>query len=140
MTQHKEVPMSIETNKAIVKRFFEEVFNKRNLALAEEFIAPTYTNHSSPIQISGPQGAKRTIAAELEAFPDLHTTIEDILAEGDKVVVRCTDRFTNQPDGRKISLTWIEILRLENSKAVEAWFEGDIAPMMEQLNAALARK
>ncbi len=132
--------MSTETNKAIVSRFFEEVFNKRNLALVEEFVAPNYTNHSSPIQISGPEGAKRTIAAELEAFPDLHTTIEDIIAEGDKVVVRCIDRFTHQPDGRQISLTWIEILRLENGKAIEAWFEGDITPMMEQLNAALARK
>jgi len=132
--------MSAETNKAIVRRFFEEVFNKRNLALVDEFVAPNYTNHNSPIQISGLEGAKRTITAELEAFPDLHTTIEDIIAEGDKVVVRCTDRFTHQPDGRKMSLSWIEILRLENGKAVEAWFEADTGPILEQLNAALGRK
>ncbi len=129
--------MSAKDNKTIVRRFFEEVFNKRNLALIDEFIAPNYTNHSSSVPISGLTDAKRTISAELQAFPDLQTTIEDVIGEGDKVVVRCTDRFTRISDGARISLPWIEILRLEGGKAVEAWFEADTSPILADLNTAL---
>ena len=131
--------MSAKDNKAIVRRFFEEVFNKRNLTLIDEFIAPNYTNHNSAIQISGLASARETIAAELRAFPDLRTTIEDIIAERDKVVVRCTDHFTRQSDGATVHLPWIEILRLENGRAVEAWFEADTTPVLSDINAALGR-
>lgn len=131
--------MSAETNKALVRRFFEEVFNRRNLALIDEFISPAYTNHSSSIPILGPAGVKSTIAAELRAFPDLQTIIEDIIAEGDKVVIRCTDHLTRPSDGAKVTLPWIEILRLEGGKAVEAWFEADTSPILADLNTALGR-
>jgi predicted SnoaL-like aldol condensation-catalyzing enzyme len=132
--------VSVGTNKMIVRDFFEGVFNQRNMALIDEFIAPDYTNHSRPIKMSGPEGAKQTIAAELQAFPDLHTTIEDIIAEGDRVVVRCIDHFTRQSDGAKLTLPWIEILRLEKDKAIEAWFEADLTPILADFNGALEWK
>jgi predicted SnoaL-like aldol condensation-catalyzing enzyme len=131
--------MPTDHNKTLVKRFFDEVFNRRNLAAVDEFIAPTYTNHSNAIPISGPAGVRETITAELRAFPDLQTTIEDMIAEGDKVVIRCTDHFTRPSDGARVTLPWIEILRLENGKAVEAWFEADTSPILADLNTALGR-
>jgi predicted ester cyclase len=106
----------------------------------DEFIAPDYVNHNASFQVRGPEGAKRAAAAQFEAFPDLHSTIEDIIAEGDKVVVRATDHFTDQRDGQQVALTWIEILRLENGKVVEAWAEADMSPILDRLNEALARK
>ena len=130
--------MSAKDNKESVRHFFEEVFNRRNLALIDDFIAPNYTNHNSAIPISGPAGAKQSIGTYLKAFPTCHTTIEDIIAEGDKVVVRAADHLTRPSDGAKVTLPWIEILRLENGKAVEAWFEGDMTPILADLNAALA--
>jgi predicted SnoaL-like aldol condensation-catalyzing enzyme len=129
--------MSAENNKAIVKRYFEEVFNKRKLELIDEFFAPNYTNHNSLSRVSGPEGVRRMIEAELRAFPDLQTTVEDIMAEGDKVAIRCTDRFTRASDGAKMILPWIEIVRMENGKAVEGWYESDTTPIRADLSAAL---
>ncbi|MGD0611792.1 MAG: ester cyclase [Anaerolineales bacterium] len=115
--------MTIETNKAIVRRVFEEIFSNKNLSAVEELIAPDYINHNGTLEISGLEGIKKAIEVQFEAFPDLHTTIEDMIAEGDKVVVRGTDHFTHQPDSKRGMFTWIEILRLENGRLAEAWSE-----------------
>jgi predicted ester cyclase len=131
--------MSAEINKAIIRRLFEEVYSRRNLAAMDEFIAPDFVNHSAPFPVRGPEGAKRAAASQFDAFPDCHTTIEDIIAEGDKVVVRATDHFTDQREGQQVALTWIEILRLENGKVVEAWVEADMSPILGPLRDALAR-
>jgi predicted SnoaL-like aldol condensation-catalyzing enzyme len=116
--------MSAKKNKDIVIRFFEEVFNHRNIDYLEGRIASNYTNHNASIQVQGPEGLKRAVEAQFTAFPDLHTTLEDIIAEGDKVVVRCTDHFTRK-DGVQVSIPWIEIIRLENGMLAEAWAEMD---------------
>ncbi len=76
---------------------------------------------------------KRTVEAQFKAFPDLHPTLEDIIAEGDKVVVRCIDHFTRQPNGAHLSIPWIEIIRLENGLLAEAWVEMDIRLFSDQL-------
>ncbi len=132
--------MSVKANKAIVSRFFEEVFNKRNIVLVDEMVAPNFLNHNASIQLRGQEGVKQSAAAQFKAFPDIHTTIEDIIAEGDKVVVRCTDRFTRPSDSEQISLTWIEILRLENGKLVEAWVEADLSPLLDPIRNAITMK
>ena len=121
--------MTTKSNKAIVSRFFEEVFNKRNLALVDEFVSPNFINYNSSMQVRGAEGVKRAIMAQFEAFPNIHTTIEDIIAEGDKVVVRARDRFSQQRDGKWVELTWIEIIRLEDGKLAEAWVEADMRPI-----------
>jgi predicted SnoaL-like aldol condensation-catalyzing enzyme len=117
--------MSAETNKEIVSSFFEEIFNHRNFDYIDGHVAPNYNNHNVSIPVHGPDGLKHAIQAQFKAFPDLHTTLEDIIAEGDKVVVRCTDHFTRQTDGKQLSIPWIEIIRLENGKIAEAWAEVD---------------
>jgi predicted SnoaL-like aldol condensation-catalyzing enzyme len=121
--------MPVESNKAIVCRFFEEVFNRRNISLVDELVLPTFINHNASIQVRGVEGVKRGIMAQFALFPDIHTTIEDIIAEGDKVVVRARDLFTRPSDGKPIELTWIEILRLEDGKLAEAWVEADMRPL-----------
>lgn len=123
--------MTTKSNKKVVNRFFEEVFNKRNLELVDEFISPNFINHNSSMQVRGIEGVKRGIKAQVEAFPDIHTTIEDIIAEGDKVVVRARDRFTQQPDGKQVELTWTEIIRLEDGKLAEAWVEADMSSIRQ---------
>ncbi len=120
------VSVLAESSKAIVSRFFEEVFNHRNTALLDEFIAPNFKNHNASIHVQGIEGVKRSFQAQFEAFPDIHTAIEDMIAEGDKVVVRARDRFTQPSDAKSVELTWIEILRLENGKLAEAWVEADL--------------
>jgi predicted ester cyclase len=76
-----------------------------------------------------------------QAFPDLVTTLEDIFAVGDRVAVRGTDRATHlgefmgrAPTGRKVTMTWIEIFRLQDGKAVEGWVETDIQRLLDQLS------
>ena len=88
--------MSTEDNKTLMRRFFEEVYTKKNLAAIEEFIAPNHIDHSAaaaglPV---GPEGSRQAIGMMLTGFPDLHVTVEDMIAEGDKLVVRLTIRGT----------------------------------------------
>jgi predicted ester cyclase len=84
--------MSTEDNKALVRRFFEEVFNERRLDRADEFVAPDYLDHAAvPGQAPGLEGAKQQRwAMYFAAIPDLHATIDDMVAEGDKIAVRFT--------------------------------------------------
>lgn len=118
-------------NKKVVNRFFEEAFNKRNLALIDEFVSPDFTNHNSSMHVRGIEGVKRGFIAQFAAFPDIQTTIEDLIAEGDKVVVRARDRFTQPSDGKPVELTWIEIIRLEDGKFAEAWVEADMSSIQQ---------
>src|SRR5437016_14382343 len=83
------VHMSTEANKASVRRFYDEVFNKKNRAAIDEFIAPNHVDHAAPPGTPGGlAGAKQTLTMYLTAFPDLHFTAEDTIAEGDQVVAR----------------------------------------------------
>jgi predicted ester cyclase len=82
-----------EANKAIVRRYFEEVFNKKVVAVLDDLIAPTFVGHTSTgTDVQGPEGVKQQVALFSAAFPDMHYTLEDLVAEGDKVVARFTFR------------------------------------------------
>src|SRR5712691_2464135 len=89
--------MSIEENKALIRRFSEEVWNKGNLDVVKEIFAEDYGRHEwrpgKPLR--GPEGQKRVAADFRAAFPDLHTTIDLIIAEADMVVVRWTTEGVN---------------------------------------------
>jgi predicted ester cyclase len=81
-----EVNKSTEANKASVRRFYDEVFNKKNRAAIDEFIAPNHVDHAAPPGLpSGIEGVKQTLTMYLTAFPDLHFTVEDLIAEGDRL-------------------------------------------------------
>ena len=137
--------MSTEANKTIVMQLYEEVFNKGDLDLADTLIAPNAVTHDPqlpPGVPSGPQGLKAVVTMLRSAFPDDHHTIEDLVADGDKVVVRLTHTGTHQgsflglvPTGKHISQTSIHIFRFADGQLVEAWANRDDLGLQQQLGA-----
>ncbi len=128
--------MSVETNKGLVQKFLEEAFNKRNLAIVDELIAPNFGNHNSiGLNEVGPEGVKRMIEAQWHALPDLHTEILELVAEGDKVVVMAVDSFTSHVDGKKKEIAWMEIIKLADGKFIAARSVVDSTPAREEVKA-----
>ncbi len=134
--------MSLEENKAFVRRVAEEVFNKKNAAALDEFFAPNLVPHIllPPGMTRDREGYKQMVTAILTAFPDFRLTIEDMVAEGDKVVGRSTTRGTHEgefigipPTGKHATWTEIFIWRIEGEKVVEIWGEVDQLGLMQQL-------
>lgn len=133
--------MSAEENKALVRRFYEEFFNKGNLAVADELVVTDYVFHrATGPDINGPEGYKQLVSAVLNAFPDFHVTIEDIVAEGDKVVTRYTLSGTHKgefrdipPTGKKWTVWGICIECIVGGKIVETWERYDTLGFMQQL-------
>ena len=126
--------MSLEENKAIVRSLIE-AYNKQNLDPLDDLIAPDYVDHI--LQIRGPEGVKQAYSDFYKGFPDTHSTIEDIIAEGDKVCLRYTNTGTHKgelrgkylltpsgalaPTGKKFKTISVEIYRIVNGKIVEGW-------------------
>jgi steroid delta-isomerase-like uncharacterized protein len=136
--------MSAQENKSVVRRELEEIFSQGgNLDAAEEIYAPDYVGHEPTFgDVHGVEGAKQFAATYRQAFPDVQTTMEDQLAEGDKVVTRFTARGTHQgesedfgpPTGNRIEVTGITIERFsEEGKIVEDWTNFDALGLMQQL-------
>jgi steroid delta-isomerase-like uncharacterized protein len=135
--------MSTEENKAVARRELEEIFAaKGNLDAAEEIYAPDYVSHqpAGGEDLHGPEAIKQFAAGVREAFPDLEITIEDQIAEGDKVVTRFRTRGTHQgelwgipPTGKKVEITNMTMSRIEGGKMVEEWPAPDRLGMMQQL-------
>ena len=123
--------MSETENSALAYRYVEEVFNQGNLAVIDEIIDPAVVEHNPfPGQAPGIAGEKQAVSMLRTAFPDLHTTIQDIITEDDKMVIRVTARGTqrgefmgNPATGGEATMTEIHILRIANGMAVEHWSE-----------------
>lgn len=132
--------MSAE-NKSLVRRWYEEVFNRRNPAAIDEFIAPNCIEHNPfPGQAPGIEGVKQVIGMYLAAFPDVQVVAQDMVAEEDKVAVRYTARATHRgefmgiaPTGKEVTVTGIEIVRIAGGKMVEHWEQVDQLGLMQQL-------
>ena len=135
--------MSTEENKALARREIEEIFSADgNLDAAEEIYAPNYISHQPAGEgdIRGVEAIKEFAAGIREAFPDTEATIEDQIAEGDKVVTRFTSRGTHQGElwgipatGRKVEVRSVSTNRMEGGKIVEHWTSADRLGMMQQL-------
>jgi predicted ester cyclase len=132
--------MSVEQNKAIIRRGFEEGINQNKAQVFDESIAASYVNHDMPAPVPGPEGFKMVVGMFRAAFPDLHVTLEDVLGEGDKVATRGYFTGTHQGDfngipatGKQIKVAYSDIWRVENGKAVENWVLMDMIGLMQQL-------
>ncbi len=139
--------MSTEDNKLLVRRLFEEVLNQRNLGLIDEFFSPNHVEHASTGPVHGPDGMKQYYLIYLTAFPDAHYTVEDQIAEGDKVVTRWSVRGTHTGElmglpatGKQGTVTGIGIVRFEGGKLVEAWTEFDALGLLQQLGVVPAMR
>ncbi len=133
-----------EENKALARRAWEVVFNQRNLDALYEFYAADAVWHQPDQDLQGLEEVKQWLARPFGAFPDLNVTVNDVIAEGDKVVIRYTSRGTHQgetgglgsPTGKEIELEGIAIHRLEGSKIVEFWDRFDTLSLLQQLGLA----
>jgi steroid delta-isomerase-like uncharacterized protein len=131
-----------EQNKTNVRRLFEEVWNKGQVAVADELIAPSYTHHdsSTPDTGRGPESEKKRATLYRQAFPDIRFTIEDLLAEGETIVARWSCRGTHKgeldgmaPTGKQFKITGISIARFTNGKMFEGYVNWDALSLMQQL-------
>lgn len=131
--------MSTATNKAIVHRYLEQVWNEQRRDLFEEFFTENVVHHGIR---AGPglQGVKEGYDTVLNAFPDIQLIIDDAIAEGDKVVARWRSLGTHQGalldipgSGKQVTQSGVSIYRLANAQIVELWFLTDNISLMQQL-------
>lgn len=129
-------------NKAIGRRFFEGMLGKGDWAVAEELMIEDVVMHhpSSPTPVTGRENVVGMLGAFRGGFPDLKLVVEDVIEEGDKVVVRwrasgthTADLFGIPPTGKSMNVPGISVLRLENGKIVEDWVAEDSLGLMKQI-------
>ncbi len=133
--------MAEAENIAIVRRMYEEVFNRKNLDLVDTIVAPTFKNHTGPPGMQdGPEGIKALVTWLFAAFPDDRHDIEDIFASGDRVAARVRHHGTHQgpfmglpPSGKHVSQEEMHIVRLEGGRWVEHWGVRDDLDFRQQM-------
>ncbi len=134
-----------DSNKALFRRYFDEGTNKGDLDVVEELFASDYKHHdpANPDVIVGNEGVRRHIQTLRGAFPDLVFHIEDMVAQGDKVVIRWTanvthtgDYFGIPPTGKSATITGMNTWQVRDGKAVEGWVNRDDVGLMQQLGLA----
>ena len=136
--------MSTEENKELIRRGYKAL-NERNWTAFDALCAPDFVSHFGSMTMQGYDPYKQFLSMYFAAFPDMHLGVEDIIAEGDCVVVRLTFHGTHQADlmgipatGKQVSGTGINIHRLANGTAVEQWGNSDDLGLMQQLGVVPA--
>ena len=131
--------MITEANKATVRRYLEAVWNQGDLALVDEVIAPTFTQHLTNVA-PGRAGVKQFFSMIRTAFPDARMAIEDLIAEGDRVVWRFTIHATHTgpfqgipATGRSVTITGMNLVRMAGGQIVENWGQQDNLGLLQQL-------
>jgi predicted ester cyclase len=136
-----EKQSEVERNKAVVRRFVEEVQNKKDWAAYDELNDPEFVNLSAPPGVPADrEGGKVFLGAFISAFPDSHVTIDDMIAEGDRVATKKTFTGTHTgelsgipPTGNRVTIQYVDILRLRDGRIVEHWLSMDQLSFMQQL-------
>lgn len=130
-----------EQNKAAVQRWLEKGFNEKNLDEFDQYFSPELVNHGLPPNLPPTrEGTKMFASAFWGAFPDIQVSVEDMVAEDDKIVTRWSARATHQgdlmgipPTGKNVQITGIAIDRFEGDQSVEHWEIADQLGTMQQL-------
>ena len=134
--------MSIDQNKAIMQRMIDEIWNKGNLAVADELFSPEHTSPSAPMLPKGPESVKMLTRMFRAAMPDYHIDIDMMVSDENQVAGRFTQSGTHSGEelmgmaasGRKATWTEIGVLRIQEGKIVESWYEVDMLSMINQLS------
>jgi steroid delta-isomerase-like uncharacterized protein len=130
-----------EANKALIRRFYDHVWNKAEYWVADDLVAPNYIRHA-PQPITGRDGIRDIVGQVRRAFPDLFISIEDLLSEGDRVAVRWHAYGTHTgesfrgiaPAGRPAQITGITITHFHNGQISEEWAQWDMQGLVKQLH------
>jgi len=137
--------MSTDKNKAVVRRFIEEVFVKGNVAAVDEFAAADFVPHSWASVKPGIENLKQAVTRVSSGLSDVRMTIEDMIAEGDKVSVRLTAHAVHKGDfmgmpatGKSYTISETHIFCVADGKIVEHWRDADLLGMMQQLSMSPA--
>jgi len=133
--------MSIEANKALIGRYYHEMWNLWDFAVADELIAEAIAFRGSlGMNVRGREDFKKYMRTVQRAFPDFHNRIEELIAEGDKVVARLTYTGTHrgqlfgiEPTGKKVAYSGIAIFRISEYFVAEGSVLGDTRGLMQQL-------
>jgi ketosteroid isomerase-like protein len=133
-----------ERNKAVIRRFVDEVQNGKDYAAYDELNDPDFVNLSSPPGIPADrEGGKIFLRGFLSAFPDSHFTIDEMIAEADAVVTKKTFTGTHTADfgdipatGRRVTLQYVDIMRIRDGRIVEHWMSMDQLDFLQQLGVA----
>jgi steroid delta-isomerase-like uncharacterized protein len=134
-----------EVNKTLIKRWFDEVWNQGRESTIDELLAATAVAHGlgdTEVDIRGPAEFKPFVRNLRGSFPDIHITIEDSVAEGDKVMVRVRVDATHKgiglgvpPTGRRVSIAGIVLVRIKGGQIVEGWNSWDQLGLLRQIGA-----
>ena len=130
-----------DRNKALLRRFYEELWSQGDLKAIPELVAEDFVDHHLlPGAPPGREGLAALITTWRRAFPDMSETCEDLIAEGDKVVGRFTMRGTHKgefmgvpPTGKRVTMSGIDILRVAGGKIAEFWYGEHLLELMQQL-------
>ena len=137
--------MSLEANKAVVRRLYDEVANGRNLDVIDEIVSVDSEDHDSfpGMPDTGPEAYRMVFGASLAAFPDFHMEVHDMVAEGDLVAVRMTISGTHEGEfagmpatGKSFSVSHLETFEVKDGQLTKRWGSPDRATLMEQLGLA----
>lgn len=131
-------------NKALMRRFYEELWSKGNLEAIPELVAEDFVDHQAPVgQPSGREELAGLVVMWRIGFPDMQETVEDLISEGDKVVGRFRMRGTHRgdfmgvaPTGRSVTMSGIDVVRVADGKISEFWYAEQMLELMQQLGAA----
>lgn len=131
-------------NKALMRRFYEELWSRGNLEAIPELVAEDFVDHQAPVgQTSGREELAGLVLMWRTGFPDMQETVEDLISEGDKVTGRFLMRGTHRgefmgiaPTGRSVTMSGIDIVRIANGKISEFWYAEQMLELMQQLDAA----
>ena len=135
--------MSLDENKALARRWMEEIWRKGNLSVVDEFLASNFVfNYAPPGVAPDREAYKQAMNMYRDACPDMYYDIKDMVAEGDKVVVRWVGRGTQKgeimgiaPTGKEMTVTGISILHIVGGKIAQEWTEMDMLGALQQLGA-----
>ena len=138
--------MTAEQNKALLQGYIKAVWDQQNPAAVDQFLAPNYRRHVSATGTPLTRADQKQLLTRFRAaFPDIQITVEEMIAEGDRIAFRSTMRGTHQGEfqgiaftGNTVTVGLLDVIRIENGKFVEQWGGPNLLDLLQQLGAKIS--